>query len=107
MSVAKESSPEKSKAESVGFCLELDPGRFERDRVQSAIRPSLSEREKGAKGALEIWFGTETDESGGPHPSELNGTEPRSNPAIVDRMKTYQLSGGYQEYEETKQRVEL
>lgn len=82
--VANESSPEKSKAESVAFCLELDPGRFERDRVQSAIRPSLSEREKGANGALEIWFGTEMEESGGPHPSALNGTEPSSKPTIVE-----------------------
>ncbi|KAL0398583.1 UNVERIFIED_CONTAM: hypothetical protein Sradi_2201600 [Sesamum radiatum] len=40
--------------------------------VQSAIRPSLSEREKGAKGTLEGWLGTESVaavESGGPQPS--------------------------------------
>ncbi|KAJ8554504.1 hypothetical protein K7X08_025182 [Anisodus acutangulus] len=67
-SVAKESSSEKSKAESVEFYLELDLGRFEIDQIQLAIRPSLSEWEKGANVALEIWFGTTTEESSGPHP---------------------------------------
>ncbi|PHU05076.1 hypothetical protein BC332_25898 [Capsicum chinense] len=51
-SVANESSPEKSKAKSIGFCLELDLGRFEMDLVQSAIWPILSERDKGA---LDLW----------------------------------------------------
>lgn len=41
------------------------------------MRPSLSEREKGAKGTLE---GDVV--SGGPHPSGLNGTSLIKNPTI-------------------------
>lgn len=57
--------------------------------MKSAIRPSLSAREKGAKGT---WRGrvvaadTEAEvDSGGPQPSGLNGTAPTSKtPTIVD-----------------------
>jgi hypothetical protein len=82
---------EKSKTESEGFLGRV----LLKFRVQSATRPSLSEREKGAKGtfrgrlsvlvlpALSVLV-----ESGGPHPSRLNGTTPTSRtPTIVkDRV---------------------
>nr|GEU54705.1 zinc finger, GRF-type [Tanacetum cinerariifolium] len=50
------------------------------DLVQSAMRPSLSERRKGEKGMLEDW-----DEVvfGGPYPSGLKGTSLIKNPTIV------------------------
>ena len=55
----------------------------EKERVKSAIRPSLSEREKGAKGT---WRGrVVVVDSGGPQPSGLNGTAPTSKtPTIVN-----------------------
>lgn len=88
--VAKESSPVKSKAESEAFLLDgLDPERLGLDiaRVQSAIRPSFSDRENGAKGTLDGCFGAEmelvAEESGGPQPSGLNGTAPISKPTIT------------------------
>lgn len=60
--------------------------------VQSAIRPSLSEREKGAKGTSN---GRLEDVavvvSGGPHPSGLNGTAPTSKPPTIAVSDT--LSG--------------
>lgn len=56
-------------------------------RVQSAIRPTLSERENGANGTLDIWLGgATTDESGGPHPSGLNGTESTLKLAMVSAV---------------------
>ncbi|GKG13731.1 hypothetical protein Tco_0350691, partial [Tanacetum coccineum] len=50
------------------------------DMVQSAMRQSFSEREKGAKVMLEDW-----DEvvSGGPHPSGLKGASLIKNPTII------------------------
>lgn len=69
---------------------DLDPvgGRaegLERARVQSATRPSFSEREKEARGTFGRRFAAATlveeasEASGGPQPSELNGTVPTSN----------------------------
>lgn len=67
----------KSKAVSAGFLDRLGLLLLLKFRVQSAIRPSLSEREKGAKGTLVL----SAVDSSGPHPSGLKGTAPRSNVA--------------------------
>ena len=91
---ANESSPVKSKTESEMLLRRFE--RLLRLRVQSAIRPSLSEREKGAKGTLTGMVGEESEgfglvvvdevASGGPQPSGLKGTKPTSKveEAIVD-----------------------
>ena len=86
----------RSREKSKGVSEELAPGfpeegrldglafEEEKERVKSAIRPSFSEREKGAKGT---WRGrlVAMVESGGPQPSGLNGTAPTSKtPTIVE-----------------------
>lgn len=76
----------KSKTESDGF---LERVGLLKVRVQSAIRPSLSEREKGAKGTLRGRFEVVAAvvvvvvASGGPQPSGLNGTAPTSKPPTI------------------------
>ena len=80
-----DSSFEKSKTESEGF-FDLDG--LLKLRVQSAIRPNLSEREKGAKGTLRGMLeaaavAVAAVDSGGPQPSGLNGTAPTSNPPTM------------------------
>ena len=47
------------------------------------MRPSLSEREKGAKGRLGTWRTGE--DSGGPQPSGLKGTGPTSKDMAARR----------------------
>lgn len=77
-----EASEVKSKAESAGF---LDRVGLLKLRVQSAIRPSLSERENGAKGTLV----SSAVDSSGPHPSGLKGTAPRSKVAVGILMNKF------------------
>ena len=79
----KESSLEKSKTESDGFLARV--WLLKLVRVQSAIRPSLSEREKGANGTLSgrLRLRLVEEESGGPQPSGLNGTAPTSKPPTM------------------------
>ncbi|KAJ0621218.1 hypothetical protein HanIR_Chr01g0006191 [Helianthus annuus] len=65
------------------------------------MRPSLSEREKGAKGTLRGWLGRmgteESVDSGGPQPSGLKGTSPISKPTMLvfltmtDRSRVWRM----------------
>lgn len=78
-----ESSLVKSKAESAGFFWRVGLLKL---RVQSAIRPSLSEREKGAKGTFSgrlLLLPPPLAESIGPHPSGLKGTAPMSKDPTI------------------------
>ena len=83
----KESSLVKSKTESAGF---LERVGLLKLRVQSAMRPNLSEREKGAKGTLRgrLLVPPAAAVSGGPHPSELNGTAPTSKAFPIGTMQS-------------------
>ena len=102
----KESSAVKSKTESDAafFRPPAPPWPWLRLRVKSAIRPSFSEREKGAKGTLrgsvEVVVAV-TVASGGPQPSGLKGTAPTSKPPTIgieilrlNRVKTEALEVG-------------
>lgn len=94
----KPSSIAKAEKSKTADGSDLDPvlGRadgLERLRVQSATRPSLSEREKEAKGtfgrrlAAATLVGEAEEEtseaSGGPQPSELKGTATNSKASVT------------------------
>lgn len=52
--------------------------------VQSAIRPSLSDRENGTNGTSNGRVeAVDAADSGGPHPSGLKGTAPTSKPPTI------------------------
>lgn len=69
-------------------------------RVQSAIRPSLSEREKGAKGMEAAAAPPPRDAgagavSGGPQPSGLKATTPTSKPMVLGGGGGLDPGGGW------------